>query len=1593
MSADRITLILFLILITGKDVTGDSLDIDKEVLLNLKSFLEQKNKVNQGSYNKWDPQDVTPCVWQGISCSSNRVTGINLPDNDIAGGLFGNFSALTELTHLDLSTNTIDGSIPFDLGQCKNLRVLNLSHNIMDGEINLSGLTSMEILDLSVNRFSGNIKMSFPRICNSLVVANLSSNNFTGEIATSMDGCSKLEYVDMSSNFLTGNLWFGFDRFKEFTVSENHLNNTIPGSIFQENCTLERLDLSQNVFSGGIPKEISKCKNLTILDLSGNFFTDKVPTEIGSITKLEQLLLGNNSLSREIPESLLELKNLTYLDFSRNNFRGDIQPIFGRFTQVKYLLLHANGYTGGLNSSGILKLQNISRLDLSFNKLTGLLPPELSQMGSLRYLILAGNLFSGAIPSEFGNLQGLQALDLSMNQLNGSIPSSLGRLTSLLWLMLANNSLTGQIPPELGNCSSLLWVNLANNQLSGSLSPELTNMGNNPSPTFLLNRQRNPAAGSGECSAMKRWIPADYPPFSFVYSLLNRKRCRSLWDTLLKGNGIFQVCLPGTNIRTRQISGYCQLSGNRLSGQIPPGIGKMGNFSMFHLGDNEFSGTLPEEIGQMPLIVLNITRNNFSGRIPMQLGSLKCLRNLDLSYNNFSGTFPTNLNNLTELSKFNVSYNPYISGMIPVTGQLATFEKSSFLGDPLLDLPSFIDNSTNSSTIYGHRRSQQRKWGALLVFMFLLLAFTVCAVMTILVCLVVKSPVDQPGYMMEDLKPGKEFASNSGDSSPWLSDAVKVIRLDKTAFTHADILKATSNFANDRIIGRGGFGTVYRGLLPDGRHVAIKKKLREGMEGEREFRAEMEVLSRNGFGFKWKQRIDVAIDVARALGKARVTDFGLASLWILGIVHVSTMEREQLVWWHPRWTNKWRSDNKEMWYSYGVLLKKLTTGEEPSNGGEDVLVEMVVKVMEMDVMGLAQSRIPVSLHLSGLDDGALEMCELLLIGKRCTAEALNILKATSNFANDRIIGRGGFGTVYRGLLPDGRHVAIKKKLREGMEGEREFRAEMEVLSRNGYGWPHPNLVTLYGWCLYGSEKLLVYEYMDGGNLEDSIPDRFGFKWKQRIDVAIDVARALVFLHHECYPSIVHRDVKASNVLLDKKGKARVTDFGLARFVDVGDSHVSTMVAGTVGYVAPEYGQTWQATTKGDVYSYGVLVMELATGRRAVDGGEECLVEWSRRVMGDGRNGLAQSMIPVSLQLSGLDDGAVEMCELLRIGIRCTAEAPQLRPNMKEIQDTKIAGLRLKFNTFKALEGEKVKETYTRMKILLNELENKDVKISQAEVNVTFVNSLPKKWLSMNQNQRANNFIKNDSLATMYGRYNYEEELIDQIYESETKRFTLQGFTSKALISNTCIHESTRSSSEFLADLNADEKGLVDVSFDWYEESLSSEDEGVTMVKAFMAIAENTKVHNISLQNEVTRLNLDNESLRDEVSNLKKAIEEWTSSGRGKRKETVSLKEIVFTKGENAPSKTAPEVTSNTESECDNQEPLPPLPKPLGAEPIGTSNDKTKQVTKKESSVKATKKKAHTKSPSVPDPSPNKKVDSSTEQLFLTLIKEVKGLKE
>ncbi|THU53780.1 hypothetical protein C4D60_Mb10t18040 [Musa balbisiana] len=1053
---------------TKKPSQATSGATDKEVLLELKGHLEAKNPIRQGPYARWNQSDPSPCDWLGITCDgADRVVGVDLAESNISGELFPHFYLLTELAHLDLSSNTISGPIPADLNRCSGLKYLNLSHNLLDGQLNLTGLNNLETLDLTLNRFNGSIRSSFPAICVNLVSLNLSANSFSGDITGCFDECPKLQCLDLSSNRFTGPIWRGFPKLRELSVSENNLTGDFPSSTFTPGCDLEILDLSANKLSGTFPSSIANCSKLTSLNLWGNAFTGAVPSGIGSLSELNALNLGKNSFDRIIPEELLNCSKLVFLDFSKSNFGGDVQEIFGRFTTLDYLILQGNQYTGGIESSGILKLPNL-------------------------ILIFAYNDLSGVIPPEFGSMTGIQLLDLSHNKLTGSIPVEIGNLTSLLWLMLADNNLTGEIPPEMGNCRSLMWLNLANNRLSGRIPPEIATIGIDPFPTFEANRREilGGIVGSGECLAMQRWIPENYPPFNFIYMLMTRKTCRVTWERLLKGYGIFPICSNSSSrVRTLAISGYLQLSGNRLSGGIPSEIGRMRNLSLITVDNNRLSGHLPPDIGGLPLAVLNVSDNRLSGAIPEEIGSLQCLWSLDLARNNLSGELPASLNSLYELNKFNVSYNPLLSGVVPLSGQIATFDGDSFLGDPLISFASSSAGGTSPPAGSGRSMRWRGRWKAVVFWVFLALCsvFVACGALffTLIRLRVARAAVnpyadqepDPEGLLLGGVKRRSDTVGSStptmttttslAEAASGCSSAdgagVRVFRLDRgverTAFTYGDIVVATGNFDEGMVVGRGGHGVVYRGVLPDGRLVAVKKLQRTGRE----------------------------------------------------------------------------------------------SGEE-----ED-------------------------------------------------------------------------------------------------EGEREFRAEMEVMA----GRCHPNLVALRGWCLARSARLLVYEYMEGGSLEEVIEDWGRFGWERRLAAATGVARALAFLHHECMPAVVHRDVKASNVMLDARGRARVTDFGLARAMGPGTSHVSTVVAGTVGYVAPEYGRTWRATTRGDVYSYGVLAMELATGRRAVDDGEECLVERVRRVAtGEGGQRLAEA--------AGEEEGAAEMLGLLMVGLRCTAEAPGARPDMREV---------------------------------------------------------------------------------------------------------------------------------------------------------------------------------------------------------------------------------------------------------------------------------------------------------------------------------------
>ncbi|KAL6198923.1 hypothetical protein ACLB2K_028711 [Fragaria x ananassa] len=287
--------------------------------------------------------------------------------------------------------------------------------------------------------------------------------------------------------------------------------------------------------------------------------------------------------------------------------------------------------------------------------------------------------------------------------------------------------------------------------------------------------------------------------------------------------------------------------------------------------------------------------------------------------------------------------------------------------------------------------------------------------------------------------------------------------------------------------------------------------------------------------------------------------------------------------------------------------------------------------------------------------------------------------ATEDFDPANKIGEGGFGSVYKGRLKDGNLAAIKVLSAESKQGVKEFLTEIDVISKI----EHPNLVKLYGCCIEGDQRILVYNYLENNSLAQTLLgggySNIQFNWRTRRGIAIRIACGLAFLHEDVRPHIIHRDIKASNILLDKDLMPKISDFGLAKLIPSNVTHVSTRVAGTIGYLAPEYAIRGQLTRRADVYSFGVLLVEIVSGRCNTNSllpiEEQYLLErtwhlYERREL----VGL------VDTALNG-DFDAEEACRFLKIGLLCTQDTPKLRPSMstvvkmlkgqKDVDDTKI----------------------------------------------------------------------------------------------------------------------------------------------------------------------------------------------------------------------------------------------------------------------------------------------------------------------------------
>ncbi|XP_010246459.1 PREDICTED: probable LRR receptor-like serine/threonine-protein kinase At5g45780 isoform X2 [Nelumbo nucifera] len=297
--------------------------------------------------------------------------------------------------------------------------------------------------------------------------------------------------------------------------------------------------------------------------------------------------------------------------------------------------------------------------------------------------------------------------------------------------------------------------------------------------------------------------------------------------------------------------------------------------------------------------------------------------------------------------------------------------------------------------------------------------------------------------------------------------------------------------------------------------------------------------------------------------------------------------------------------------------------------------------------------------------------------KRFSFRELQI--ATDNFSPKNILGQGGFGVVYKGCLRNGTIVAVKRLKDPNFTGEVQFQTEVEMIGLA----LHRNLLRLYGFCMTPNERLLVYPYMQNGSVADRLRDppreQPSLDWNKRMQIALGAARGLLYLHEQCNPKIIHRDVKAANILLDENFEAVVGDFGLAKLLDLRDSHVTTAVRGTVGHIAPEYLSTGQSSEKTDVFGFGILLLELLTGQKALDAGngqiqKGMILDWVRTLHEEKR-----LEVLVDRDLNGCFDAA-ELEKAVEVALQCTQSHPNLRPKMSEVLKTLEAVIRPSVHT-------------------------------------------------------------------------------------------------------------------------------------------------------------------------------------------------------------------------------------------------------------------------------------------------------------------------
>ncbi|KAL0909893.1 hypothetical protein M5K25_020802 [Dendrobium thyrsiflorum] len=863
----------------------------------------------------------------------------------------------------------------------------------------------------------------------------------------------------------------------------------------------------------------------------------------------------------------------------------------------------ANKSLSGEISPSIFSLRSLKSLDMGSNSISGTVPSELVNCTSLQLLNLSYNSLSSQLP-DLSPLKNLQILDLSSNYFSGRFPEWVGNLSKLVHLGLAlNNFDEGKIPPNIGNLKNLTYLFLARCNFTGGIPPSVFELRELGTLDFSMNKL------SGE-------FPKEITNMISLYKI-------ELYQNNLTGEIPPEIAkltnLQEIDISQNKISGklptemgnlknltVIQLFHNNLWGEIPKGFGDLQFLKAFSVYMNEFSGEIPESLGRFsPLNSFDISENNFSGQFPRFLCENNNLQYLLALDNNFSGEFPDSYSTCKTLIRFRISQNN-LNGTISdglwglPNAVIIDFADNNFMGL----IPSVIGTSSSLTQLYvqnnkfsGQIPIEIGKLSQLQKFYAFNNFFS--------------------GFIPSQIGKLKQLTSlhleNNKLTGPIpyeLSTCTELVEIDLAQNSLGGVIpEPLSSLTSLNSLNLSQ--NLITGLIPEG----------------------LQALKLSSIDFS-KNRLSGEVPPGLLMIAGNKAFYDNPDLCIDGSLE-----------------SQWREGLGICNFSgrHGYILGKKT-----------FLVAIILSILFILLTGLvvvsyrsfkqeeASRRKDLEKFIENDGKWKLESFHPtdLEVEEICNLEEVNLL------------GSGGTGKVYRLDLKNKGTVAVKQLWKN--DGAKVSLAEIDILGKIR----HRNILKLYASLSKDGLNFLVFEYMKNGNLYCALRREIKvgqpeLDWNKRYKIAVGAAKGIMYLHHDCSPAIIHRDIKSTNILLDEEYEAKIADFGIAKVIE--DSDLSCF-AGTHGYMAPELAYSLKVTEKSDVYSFGVVLLELLTGHSPIEpqyGEGKDIVYWVSCHLNSSK--ICEILDPRISKIAEED-----MMKVLKVAILCTAKLPSLRPTMREV---------------------------------------------------------------------------------------------------------------------------------------------------------------------------------------------------------------------------------------------------------------------------------------------------------------------------------------